>query len=67
MREACVKEISTRAAGYSLGYATPSDPLLGFMLYSGAAVFLLTIVLLAAIAVMMIRHGITGMISLIPR
>jgi HEAT repeat protein len=35
-----------------LGYATPSDPLLGFMLYSGAAVFLLTIVLLAAIAVL---------------
>jgi HEAT repeat protein len=35
-----------------LGYATPSDPFLQFMLYSGLVVSLLTIVLLVAIVVL---------------
>lgn len=35
-----------------MGYATPSDPLLRFALYSGLAVFLLTLALLATIAVL---------------
>lgn len=35
-----------------MGYATPSDPLLRFAIYSGVAVFLLTVVLLAAIAIL---------------
>lgn len=34
-----------------MGYATPSDPLLRFALYSGLAVLLLTVVLLGAIVV----------------
>lgn len=40
-----------------MGYVAPSDPVLRFALYSGLAVFLLTLLLLAAIAVLRYQLG----------
>lgn len=55
MQNAIAKAIFIRVPGLILVFATPSEPLLKFALYSGLTVFLLTLILIGTIAYLRYR------------